>query len=171
MALDRLAAAIRADGGLLATALVAPPADAAPAPGGLAQAPRTADHPADLELVFEAVREGYLLHHGTPRILDDEDPDLALLAGDRLYALGLERLAAVGDVPTVRALADLIALGAGAAAAGDDALADAVWEAGAAEVGWGPHEALERAKDAARAGESQAAQALGAAAVRTRSGT
>jgi hypothetical protein len=170
MALDRLADAIRAEGGLLAAALVAPAAEVSPAPGGIGQAPRTADHPADLELVFEAVREGYLLHHGTPRILGDEDPDLALLAGDRLYALGLERLAAVGDLPTVRALADLIALGASAAAAGDEALADAVWDAAAAEVGWGPHEALEPAKDAARAGESRAGQALRAAAVRTRSG-
>ena len=38
------------------------------------------------------------------------DPDLALLAGDRLYALGLERLVALGDLEAVRELADVIAL-------------------------------------------------------------
>ena len=31
-----------------------------------------------------------------------EDPDLALLAGDRLYALGLEKLAAAGDLEASR---------------------------------------------------------------------
>ena len=30
------------------------------------------------------------------------DPDLRLLAGDYLYALGLERLAGLGDLPAVR---------------------------------------------------------------------
>ena len=39
-----------------------------------------------------------------------DDPDLALLAGDRLYALGLERLAALGDLEAVAELADVIAL-------------------------------------------------------------
>ena len=38
--------------------------------------------------MLEAVREGYLLHYGAPRLPSDDDPDLALLMGDRLYALG-----------------------------------------------------------------------------------
>ena len=59
-------------------------------------------------LVVEAVREGYLLHYGTPRLLAGHDPDLALLAGDYLYALGLDRLAALGDDRAVAILADLI---------------------------------------------------------------
>ena len=42
--------------------------------------------------MVEAVREGYLLHYGEPRLLVGADADLALLAGDYLYALGLERL-------------------------------------------------------------------------------
>jgi hypothetical protein len=59
-------------------------------------------------LVVEAVREGYLLHYGQPRLLAGHDPDLALLAGDYLYALGLDRLAALGDTRAVAILADLI---------------------------------------------------------------
>jgi hypothetical protein len=59
-------------------------------------------------LVIEAVREGYLLHYGEPRLLAGHDPDLALLAGDYLYALGIERLAALGDTEAVHRLADLI---------------------------------------------------------------
>lgn len=58
--------------------------------------------------VIEAVREGYLLHYGEPRLLAGHDDDLALLAGDYLYALGIERLAALGDTDAVLALADLI---------------------------------------------------------------
>lgn len=59
-------------------------------------------------LVVEAVREGYLLHYGQPRLLAGHDPDLALLAGDYLYALGLDRLAALGDDRAVAILANLI---------------------------------------------------------------
>ncbi|HWH92628.1 MAG TPA: hypothetical protein VNT03_02105 [Baekduia sp.] len=165
--LARLADLVRADGGLLAEALQATPdSAAAPTPHGdaVAAAPRAAGHPADLPLVLEAVREGYLLHYGAPRLMSREDDDLALLAGDRLYALGLERLAAASDLDAVRALADLIALSAQAQAADDAALAGAVWTAGSVELGWGSTPALDAAKDAARAGESGAAARLGAAA-------
>ena len=48
--------------------------------------------------VLEAVYEGYLLHYGTPRAFAGMDEDLRLLAGDALYALGLARLAAAGDL-------------------------------------------------------------------------
>jgi hypothetical protein len=58
--------------------------------------------------VVEAVREGYLLHYGEPRLLAGHDADLALLAGDYLYALGIERLAQLGDTAAVHVLADLI---------------------------------------------------------------
>jgi hypothetical protein len=61
------------------------------------------------EFAVEAVREGWLLHsEGRSRTLAPADPDLALLGGDRLYALGLEKLAADGDLPAIAALADLI---------------------------------------------------------------
>ena len=64
--------------------------------------------------VLEAVREGYLLHYGEPRLLAGHDDDLALLAGDYLYALGIERLAASGDSAAVSMLAELIGLRAAA---------------------------------------------------------
>lgn len=59
-------------------------------------------------LVTESVREGYLLHYGESRLLSGQDADLSLLAGDYLYALGIERLAALGDVEAVGVLAELI---------------------------------------------------------------
>jgi hypothetical protein len=58
--------------------------------------------------VLDAVREGYLLHYGEPRVLAGHDDDLAVLAGDYLYALGIERLAASGDCAAVLLLAELI---------------------------------------------------------------
>jgi hypothetical protein len=69
---------------------------------------RAADAPGEYAFVVEAVREGYLLHYGEPRLLRTADADLALLAGDYLYALGIERLASLGDAPAVVLLADLI---------------------------------------------------------------
>lgn len=69
---------------------------------------RGATAPAEYALVVESVREGYLLHYGESRLLAGHDPDLALLAGDYLYALGLDRLAALGDTAAVELLADLI---------------------------------------------------------------
>jgi hypothetical protein len=57
---------------------------------------------------MEAVREGYLLHYGESRVLEGYDQDLALLAGDYLYALGLNRLAALGDTEAVAVLSELI---------------------------------------------------------------
>lgn len=73
-----------------------------------AAGPRAGSAPAEYALVVEAIREGYLLHYGEPRLLAGHDADLALLAGDYLYALGIERLAALGDVEAVLVLADLI---------------------------------------------------------------
>lgn len=61
--------------------------------------------------LVEAIREGYLLHYAEPRLFASGiDPDLALLAGDFLYALGLERLSGLGDTEAVAQLADLISL-------------------------------------------------------------
>jgi hypothetical protein len=93
-----------------------------------------------------------------------DDPDLRLLLGDQLYALGLARLAALGDVTAVAELADVISLVAQAHAASDPALADAVWEAGAVAVGWGSNDAYVAAKALARAGGEPAREALRAVA-------
>ena len=85
-----------------------------------ASGPRAARHRDDVELAVTAVLEGCLLHYGKPRALQIDDPDLALLAGDRLYALGLERLASIGDLGAIAELADIIALSAQAHASGDE---------------------------------------------------
>ncbi|MFT4048530.1 MAG: hypothetical protein QM648_01680 [Solirubrobacterales bacterium] len=76
----------------------------------------------------EVVREGYLLHYGQPRWYSIEDRDLALLAGDRMYAAGLAVLADAGDIEAVRALALLIAGCAEAHALGESARADHLWQ-------------------------------------------
>ncbi len=95
-ALGALAEQLRAEDTPISPHVVDPSEDAAFAP------------PGEYALVLEAVREGYLLHYGEPRLLAGHDADLALLAGDYLYALGIERLAALGDTAAVLLLADLI---------------------------------------------------------------
>jgi hypothetical protein len=79
------------------------------------------------DFVLEAVHEGYLLHYGHPHGFGGMDEDLALLAGDSLYALGLARLAEEGDVEAVAMLADLITNCAKAHAEGDPATAGDLW--------------------------------------------
>jgi hypothetical protein len=76
---------------------------------------------------LEAVYEGFLLHYGNSRAFAGMDPDLRLLAGDTLYALGLDRLARDGDLEAVAALSDLITRCAQAQAEGRPDEADALW--------------------------------------------
>ncbi len=83
----------------------------------------------DRRFVLEAVREGYLMHYETPQAYEGMEPDLRLLAGDALYALGLARLAESGDLDAVAELSDLITLTARAHAEGAPERADALWEA------------------------------------------
>jgi hypothetical protein len=78
--------------------------------------------------VLEAVYEGYLMHYGEPRAFSGMDPDLRLLAGDALYALGLSRLAETGDLEAVAILSELISGSAQAQAEGRSADAEALWE-------------------------------------------
>lgn len=89
----------------------------------------------DYALLFEAIREGYLLHYGTPRLLAGHDDDLALLAGDYLYALGLNRLAELGDDRAVLLLADLIARCAQLHAEGRGAEVAQLWDEAAESLG------------------------------------
>ncbi|HET8862479.1 MAG TPA: hypothetical protein VFM94_04430 [Solirubrobacterales bacterium] len=84
--------------------------------------------PGEYDLVIEAVREGYLLHYGEPRLLAGHDADLALLAGDYLYALGIERLATLGDTNAVHRLADLISTCAQLHSEGRDDDVPGEWE-------------------------------------------
>ncbi len=99
-----------------------------------ADGPRAAMAPAEYALVVEAVREGYLLHYGEPRLLARHDPDLGLLAGDYLYALGLDRLAALGDTAAVAILAELIGACARLHAEGREAEVEPLWTAAAYAV-------------------------------------
>ena len=106
-ALRELAAQLRVEDTPISPHVVDPAAP--PALGTLAASgSRTVKDPGEYALVVEAVHEGYLLHYGESRLLAGHDPDLALLAGDYLYALGLDRLAALGDGRAVEILSDLI---------------------------------------------------------------
>jgi hypothetical protein len=170
MSLAALREALLDHGGTLADSLGPLPGPAAePAPGPDAGAgapqlaaggPRAAGRERDYELLLEMILEGSLLHYGASRLMDCADPDLALLLGDHLYALGLARLADLGDLDAVAELADLISLLAQARAASDPRLADAVWQAGAAAIGWGTTPEHVAAKSLARAGDRGAVQAL-----------
>ena len=151
-ALDRLAAEVRDRGGLLAGTVEAESGE-----GGLgelaAAGRRSAAHADDYALLIEAIHEGYLLHYAGGRVVRPVDPDLALLAGDRLYAIGLARLAELGDLTAVAELADVISLAAQAHAEGDPERAVAIWEAGVRAVTDGPssdHEARKAAWRGAR---------------------
>jgi hypothetical protein len=113
---------LRAEGGLLTAAL-----------SGDGEGPR--DEPllalvpdGPYALTLAAVREGYLLHYGEGNVVAAPDADLALLGGDRLYALALAELARVGDLDAVVALAELISDCARAHADGEPAQAAAAWD-------------------------------------------
>ncbi len=183
-ALERLRALLCREGGLMAT-LVEPEggasADGAPAaretpsierhaPGEspasiAASGPRAAGQREEYELLVEAIYEGYLLHYGTPRVVQVPEDDLKLLAGDRLYAIGLARLVALGDTPAVAELADTITLSALAQGADAAELAQLVWRAGARAVGWGPSAAHARAKELVLAGAPEAIEAMRTSAI------
>ena len=84
-----------------------------PAFGLMAAAgPRTSSRGSVYAFVVEAVREGYLCHNETSRVLESPDPDLALLAGDLFYAIGISALAELGDDESIRLLSDLIVVSA-----------------------------------------------------------
>jgi hypothetical protein len=168
-ALDALAQQLRDDGSVISDHVRDP--SEPPALGLLAAAgPRASGAPGEYALIVESVREGYLLHYGEPRVVRGADDDLALLAGDYLYARGLERLAGLGDLESVRELSDLISLSAQAHA--EDAPAAAVgalWLAAIVTIAAGPgggHEAAKRALGDRRedAAAMLAANAAGAAA-------
>jgi hypothetical protein len=59
-------------------------------------------------LGVESIYEGYLLHYGHPRLFSPADRDAAVLLGDYLYAHGLVRITALGDVDAVARLSELL---------------------------------------------------------------
>lgn len=170
ISLASLAALLRDGENVIAPHVV--DSDEEPALGVLAAAgPRTAQAPEEYLLLVEATREGYLLHYGTPRVVQGADSDLALLAGDYLYALGLERLAARGDLEAVGELADLISLAAQIHAENDhdtdDERVRALWLAATVAVAAGASDEHVRAKELLRAGDPGAAESLTDAAAET----
>ena len=64
--------------------------------------------PERFALGLETIYEGYLVHYGRPRLFEPADDETALLLGDYLYAHGLVRIAATGELEAVVALAELI---------------------------------------------------------------
>jgi hypothetical protein len=161
---EALLVALKKHGGIVAALLdESSPSgyDDRPGPPQIAAAgPRAASAPEEYELLLEMILEGSHLHYGPQRVVRTPDPDLALLIGDQLYALGLARLAALADLEAVAELADVISLVAEAHAGSDPALAAAVWEAGAVAIGWGADRRHQAAKELARTGDARAARAL-----------
>jgi hypothetical protein len=86
---------------------------------------------------IETIYEGYLVHYGRPRLFAPPNRDTALLLGDYLYAHGLVRISALGDVEAVRELAELIAVCAHLRADGSDG-DGAAWASAAERLGDGP---------------------------------
>jgi hypothetical protein len=101
-------------------------------------------------LGLETIYEGYAVHYGRPRLYEPGDGDAALVLGDYLYAQGLARIAALGEVEAVSDLAELISLCAHARGDGDRG-DGAAWAATAALLGRselaGAREALSRRRD------------------------
>jgi hypothetical protein len=138
--IEMLVEALRAEGGTLADLVGEPPAGTPVLDGPpqlAASGPRVAGRAAEYELLLEMIFEGSLLHYGSGRVVHTSDPDLALLLGDQLYALGLARLAGLGDLDAVDALATVISRLAQAHAEGDGKGSDEIWAEGARAVGWG----------------------------------
>jgi hypothetical protein len=153
-ALVEIASGLRDEGTLVAACVVEPVE--VPALGLLVAAgPRAAAEPGLYARVIESVREGYLLHYGEPRIVHTPDRDLALLAGDYMYASGLALLASLGDLESVRELAELISLCAQAHVDGP-AAAPGLWLSTAVAIGVGSSPEHEAAKSALRDGEDAA---------------
>ena len=95
--------------------------------------------PSQFALGLETVYEAYLVHYGKGRLFDVPERNEAVLLGDYLYAHGLVRIAAVGGVRAVDAMAQLISRCAALRAEGAPGDADA-WVDAARALGGAPGE-------------------------------
>ena len=90
--------------------------------------------PERFALGLETIYEGYLVHYGRPRLFAPVDSDVALLLGDYLYAHGLVRIAATGDLDAVATLSELISTCAARRADGESGDGEA-WLGAVARLG------------------------------------
>lgn len=139
---ERIAAEAAAESPLWGSALREGP-DRTPVFGPLA--------PERFALGLETIYEGYLVHYGRPRLFDPADDETALLLGDYLYAHGLVRIAATGELDAVAALAELISTCAHLRAEGAEGDGDA-WVGAARRLGGDPSEAAVAGAISAHAG-------------------
>jgi hypothetical protein len=93
--------------------------------------------PERFALGLETIYEGYLVHYGRPRLFAPADDETALLLGDYLYAHGLVRIAATGELDAVATLAELISVCAHLRAEGADGDGEA-WVDAARRLGGDP---------------------------------
>ena len=101
--------------------------------------------PPSFELGLETVYEAYLVHYGRPRLFEPDGDSERILLGDYLYAHGLVRIADVGGVAAVAAMAELISSCAALRATGAPGDGDA-WVDAARTLGGDPPRAdVERA--------------------------
>jgi hypothetical protein len=84
-----------------------------------------ASDPVAYEALLADIAAGARLHYDTA---GSADLDLDLLTGDRRYAEGLSKLAALGDLAATRTWGDAISAIARARAEGDPSGAEAAWE-------------------------------------------
>ena len=131
-----------------------------PGPARLASLVESLGGSASAAFAIEAVREGFLCHHGSSRILALEDDDLALLVGDLLYAIGLRELAVAGDPGSVSTLAELIRLASERSRSGSDTALRSLWLGQAVALGVGSDEIHRDAIEAIESGEDGAGDLL-----------
>jgi hypothetical protein len=104
-------------------------------PSAAASGPRAIGKEAEYLTSLELIREGHLVHGGTGRLLETADSDLAILAGDLLYAEGLVRMAALNDLAAIAELSRMICACAVARSVADEDRAEAVWAKSCAVIG------------------------------------
>ena len=162
--LERLAARVREEGPPLMTRDAGDLVASGTGPTALgelaASGPRTSSRGSEYAYVVEAVREGYLCHYGSSRVLADPDPDLALLAGDLFYAIGIRGLADLDDLESTGILSDLIRVAADLQAAGRADLAEILWLGQIVALSCGKDDSYDDRLAALEAGQEGAGEAL-----------
>ena len=78
---------------------------------------------------IDLILEGFLLHHGGPRLLEIPDSGQRVLAGDYCYAQGLARVTEAGDLFVIDLLSALISEGSGLVARGERHALPHMWAA------------------------------------------